>query len=40
VLLELVHYANIHNQKPIVEDELIFIAKHPDIAKKLFMMNP
>ena len=39
-ILELVRYANVHNQKPIVEDELLFIAKHPDIAKKLFTMEP
>ncbi len=39
-VLELVRYANVHNQKPIVEDELIFIAEHPDIAKKLFRMDP
>ncbi len=39
-VLELVRYANVHNQKPIVEDELLFIAKHPDIAKKLFTMEP
>jgi homocitrate synthase NifV len=39
-VLELVRYANVHNQKPIVEDELLFIAKYPDIAKKLFTMEP
>jgi len=39
-ILELVRYANVHNQKPIVEDELLFIAKYPDIAKKLFTMEP
>jgi homocitrate synthase NifV len=39
-ILELVRHANVHNQKPIVEDELKFIAKHPDIARKLFTMSP
>ncbi|MFA5007845.1 MAG: homocitrate synthase [Candidatus Omnitrophota bacterium] len=39
-ILELVRYANVHNQKPLVEDELKFVAKHPDIAKKIFTMKP
>ncbi len=39
-ILELVRYANVHNQKPLVNDELKFIAKYPDIAKKIFTMNP
>jgi len=39
-ILELVRYANVHNQKPLVDDELKFIAKYPDIAEKIFSMNP
>ncbi len=39
-VLELVRYANVHNQKPLVDDELCFIAKYPDIAKKIFTMEP
>jgi isopropylmalate/homocitrate/citramalate synthase len=39
-ILELVRYANIHNQKPLIEDELKFVAAHPDIAEKIFTMNP
>jgi homocitrate synthase NifV len=39
-VLELVRYANVHNQKPLVDDELKFIAKYPDIAEKIFTMNP
>ncbi|MDD5669497.1 MAG: homocitrate synthase [Candidatus Omnitrophica bacterium] len=39
-LLELVRYANVHNQKPLVDDELKFIAKYPDIARKIFTMTP
>lgn len=39
-ILELVRYANVHNQKPLVDDELRFIAKYPDIAQKIFKMSP
>lgn len=39
-ILELVRYANVHNQKPLTDDELKFIAAHPKIARKIFTMNP
>lgn len=39
-ILELVRYANVCAQKPLVEDELLFIAKYPDIAKKLLTLTP
>ena len=39
-VLELVRYANVHTQKPLTHDELRFIAKYPDIAKKIFTMLP
>jgi isopropylmalate/homocitrate/citramalate synthase len=39
-ILELVRYANVHNQEPLVDDELRFIAKYPDIAQKIFTMSP
>ncbi|MBA2123987.1 homocitrate synthase [bacterium Unc6] len=39
-ILELARYANVHNQKPLVEEELWFIAKYPDIAKKILTMTP
>jgi homocitrate synthase NifV len=39
-ILELVRYANVHNQLPLVDDELKFIAKYPDIARKIFTMGP
>jgi isopropylmalate/homocitrate/citramalate synthase len=39
-ILELVRYANVHNQKPLVEDELRFVASYPDIARKIFTMQP
>ncbi|MDD5254935.1 MAG: homocitrate synthase [Candidatus Omnitrophica bacterium] len=39
-ILELVRYANVHNQKPLVDEELKFIAAHPEIARKIFTMEP
>jgi len=39
-ILELVRYANVHNQKPLTDDELKFIAKNPEIARKIFTMSP
>lgn len=39
-ILELVRYANVHTQKPLIEDELRFIAKYPDIAREIFTMIP
>jgi isopropylmalate/homocitrate/citramalate synthase len=39
-ILELVRFANVEAQKPLVEDELVFIAKYPGIAKKLLTLTP
>jgi len=39
-VLELVRYANVEAQKPLIEDELVFIAKYPDIVKKLLTLAP
>ncbi len=39
-ILELVRYANVEAQKPLVEDELVFIYKYPEIAKKLLTLKP
>ncbi|MFA5116388.1 MAG: homocitrate synthase [Candidatus Omnitrophota bacterium] len=39
-ILELVRYANVHNQKPLIDDELRFIAAYPEIARKIFTMEP
>lgn len=39
-IFELVQYANIHTQKPLTDDELLFIANHPDIARKLMRVTP
>jgi homocitrate synthase NifV len=39
-VLELVRYANVLSQKPLVEDELLFIARYPEIAAQLMIINP
>ncbi|MFC1704524.1 homocitrate synthase [Candidatus Omnitrophota bacterium] len=39
-ILELVRYANVHNQKPLVEEELLFIARNPAIVRKIFAVTP
>ncbi len=39
-VLDLVRYANVHNQKPLTEVELLFIAKFPNIAEQIFTMSP
>ncbi len=39
-VLELARYANVASQTPLVEDELLFIAKYPKIAKKLLTLTP
>ena len=39
-ILELVRYANVEAHKPLVEDELLFIARYPETARKLLTLNP
>jgi len=39
-ILELVRYANVETHKPLVEDELKFICKYPDIVRKILTMTP
>jgi len=39
-ILELVRYANVETHKPLLEDELTFIIKYPDIARQLLKMEP
>ncbi|MFC2021916.1 homocitrate synthase [Chloroflexota bacterium] len=39
-ILELVRYANVLAQQPLVADELRFIAKYPDIARELLTLTP
>jgi homocitrate synthase NifV len=39
-ILELVRYANVHTQKPLVVEELRFIAAHPEEARLLMSVTP
>ncbi len=39
-ILELAQYANLHNQKPLTDDELRFIAEHPEIVSKILTVSP
>jgi homocitrate synthase NifV len=39
-ILELARFANVESQRPLVEDQLIFIAKYPEIARKLLTLTP
>ncbi len=39
-ILELVRYANVEAQTPLTEDELQFIAKYPEITRKLLTLTP
>jgi homocitrate synthase NifV len=39
-ILELVRYANVHTQRPLVKKELLFIARYPDIAKEIMTFTP
>lgn len=39
-ILELVRYANVEAQKPLVEDELCFIARYPEIVRQLLTLAP
>jgi homocitrate synthase NifV len=39
-ILELVQYANLHTQKPLTDDELRFIAEHPEIVSKILTVTP
>ena len=39
-ILELVRYANVHKQKPLVREEFLFIAEYPRIAETILTMNP
>jgi homocitrate synthase NifV len=39
-ILDLVRYANVHTQKPLTEEELIFIGHHPEIARKIMTVSP
>lgn len=39
-ILELVRYANVEAQMPLVEGELLFIARYPEIARRLLTLTP
>ena len=39
-ILELVRYANVHTQKPVTEDEMKFIVKYPEQARKIMSVQP
>ena len=39
-ILELVRYANVHKQRPLVREEFLFIAEHPRIAETILTMTP
>ncbi|MBE0477639.1 homocitrate synthase [Candidatus Aerophobetes bacterium] len=39
-ILELVRYANVHTQKPLTNDELLFIARYPEQAKLILTVVP
>lgn len=39
-ILRLVQYAALHNQKPLTNDELVFIAKYPEQVEKILTVDP
>lgn len=39
-ILELARYVNVHKQKPLTDEELLFIAKHPAEVKQLITVTP
>ena len=39
-ILELVQFASAHTQLPLTDDELWFIASHPEEARKILTLNP
>jgi len=39
-VLTLARYANVENQLPLTDEELIFIAEHPDEVKELLTLTP
>jgi homocitrate synthase NifV len=38
-ILELVQYANLHTQKPLTDDELVFIAENPEVVAKILTVS-
>lgn len=39
-ILDLIRYANVHTQKPLLDCELKFIAQYPEIARKIMTVSP
>ncbi len=39
-ILELVRYANVHTQKPVTKDEMKFIARYPEHARRIMSVQP
>ena len=39
-ILELVRFANVHTQKPLTKEELMFVYKYPAIASKVMTVTP
>jgi homocitrate synthase NifV len=39
-ILELVQFASAHTQKPLTDDELLFIAKYPEQVRKILTLSP
>ena len=39
-ILELIRYANVQKQKPLVKEEFLFIVEHPKIAQTILTMQP
>lgn len=39
-ILELVRYANVHTQKPLTREELMFVAKYPEQARQIMTVTP
>ena len=39
-ILELARYANVHTQKPLTHQELLFVAEHPDEARDIMTVTP
>jgi isopropylmalate/homocitrate/citramalate synthase len=39
-VLELVRYANVHTQKPLTREELLFVAKNPEQARQIMTVTP
>ena len=39
-ILDLVQFASAHNQLPLTDDELVFIASHPEVVRKILTLAP